>query len=243
MDNMSIKFALCDDSKIDRDYLSKLIYEYLDKNNIYAEIDEFQSGEELLKNDIDKYEMIFLDIYMDKINGMDIARKLNNTYVNIVFTTNSTEFAVESYDVSAFSYMVKPIIREKLFLLMDNFFYAYYSVRSITVKVGRMEADIYLSDIIYVEASGKKSIIYTKKGIVESSTSFANMLKILSQPDFVRPIRYAIVSVREIINIPTKFLLMSDGTKIQISRNERENIKKVFGEYKWKKMRDRMVIK
>lgn len=126
---------------------------------------------------------------------------------------------------------------------MDNFLYEYYSLRFITIKVGRMETYMALSDIIYVESLGKRSIIHTKKGIIESSTSFSRMLEILEKPDFIRPIRYAIVAVREIVNIPTKFLLMSDGAKIPISRNERGNIKKAFCDYKWKKMKDRMVIK
>jgi len=244
MEDNKLKFAICDDSKMDREYLSKLIYEYLDKNNIYADIDEFESGEDLLKSDLDKYAIIFLDIYMDKINGMEIARGLSKSEhnINIVFTTSSTEFAAESYDVSALYYIIKPIRREKIFKLLDNFLYVYYSVRYITVKIGRMETYISLDDIIFVEAAGKKSIIHTKKGIVESSTSFSNMLKLLSKPDFIRPIRYAIVAVREIINIPTKVLLMSDGTEIPISRKERSNIKKEFCNYKWKKMRDRMVV-
>ncbi len=245
MEDKKLKFAICEDSKIDREYLAKLIYEYIDKNNIYASIDEFQSGEELLKKDLEEYAIIFLDIYMDNINGIEVAKKLkdSNNNRNIVFTTSSDEFAAESYEVSALYYMLKPIDKKKLFLLMDNFLYEYYSIRFITIKVGRMETYIALSDIIYVESLGKKSIIHTKKGVIESSTSFSRMLEILEKPDFIRPIRYAIVAVREIVNIPTKFLLMSDGTKIPISRNERGNIKKAFCDYKWKKMKDRMVIK
>lgn len=243
MDDNKLKFAICDDSKIDREYLNKIIYEYFDRNNIYASVDEFESGEELLKKDLQEYAIIFLDIYMDKINGMEVARKLKNSNnINIIFTTSSREFAVESYDVSALYYMLKPIDKEKLFLLMDNFLYEYYSVRFITVKVGRMESYISLSDIIYVEASGKKSIIHTKKGIVVSSTRFSDMLKILSKPDFIRPIRYAIVAVREIVNIPTNILILSDGSEIPISRNKRDNMKKYFCDYKWKKMRNRMKL-
>jgi len=244
MDNNKLKFAICDDSKIDREYLIKLIYRYLDENNLYAEINEFESGESLLESDFQKYAIIFLDIYMENINGIEVAKilKSRNKNINIVFTTISDDFAAESYDVAALYYMIKPINKKKLYSLMDNFLYGYYSVRFITVKIGRMETDIYLDDIIFVESLGKKSIIHTKKGSIESSTSFAKMQEMLSKPDFIKPIRYAIVSVREILNIPTNVLLMSDGTEIPISRNERTNIKKAFCDYKWKKMRDRMAV-
>ncbi|MDV4150135.1 LytTR family DNA-binding domain-containing protein [Clostridium sp. AL.422] len=244
MDNKKIMFAICDDSKKDREKLIKLIYEYIDKNNIYADVDEFASGEDLLKSDFQKYDIIFLDIFMDNIDGIEVAKilKKSENNINIVFTTISDDFASESYDVSALYYMIKPVNKKKLFLLMDNFLYAYYSVRFITVKVGRMETYISLDDIIFVEASGKKSIIHTKKGPIESSTSLAEMNKILLKPDFIKPIRYAIVSVREIVNIPTNVLLMSDGTEIPISRNERDNIKKAFCDYKWKKMREWMAV-
>ena len=245
MDSNKLKFAICDDSKADREYLTKLIYEYIDKNNIYASIDCFESGEDLLKKDLEQYSIIFLDIYMGKINGMEVARKLKNirNNINIVFTTSSIEFAVESYEVSALYYMLKPIDKNKLFSLMDNFLYEYYEVKFITVKVGRMESYISLADIIYVEASGKKSIIHTKKGIVISSTSFSNMLEALPKPDFIRPIRYAIVAVREIINIPTDVLVLSDGSQIPISRKERGSMKKYFSDYKWKNMRARLAVK
>ena len=76
MGNNKLKFAICDDSKIDREYLIKLIYRYLDENNLYAEIDEFDSGESLLKSDFQKYAIIFLDIYMDNINGIEVANRL-----------------------------------------------------------------------------------------------------------------------------------------------------------------------
>lgn len=245
MGDNKFKFAICDDSKKDRKYLIKLIYEYLDQNNLYGEIDEFESGKDLLKSNFEQYSIIFLDIYMDNIDGIEVAKRLKNSgnNINIVFTTISDDFAAESYDVEALYYMIKPINRKKLFLVLDKFFYLYYSVRFITIKIGRMETDIALDDIIFVESSGKKSIIHTKKGIIESSTSFSKMNEMLSKPDFIKPIRYAIVSVREIVNIPTNVILMSDGTEIPISRNERSNMKKAFCDYKWKKMRELMAVK
>ena len=64
----------------------------------------------------DQYDVIFLDIYMDGMTGMDAARAIReiDRVVRIIFITTSTEFAVDSYEVSAFGYLLKPHSVEKI---------------------------------------------------------------------------------------------------------------------------------
>ena len=65
-----IRVAVCDDIKEDRAALIKILSEYMDKNNLYVEIDEFTSGESFLASDTSRYQLVFMDIFMDKLNGM-----------------------------------------------------------------------------------------------------------------------------------------------------------------------------
>ena len=82
-----------------------------------------ESGDKLLeyctKNSPD---VILLDIMMPLLNGMDAARELreHNLISKIVFLTTSPEFAIESYDVDASGYLLKPVDREKLYKLLDK---------------------------------------------------------------------------------------------------------------------------
>ena len=237
-----IRIAVCDDLKEDRDILIKILSEYLDQNNLYAEVDEFISGEAFLASDISRYRLVLLDIFMDKLNGMETAKKLirENHKVQIVFASTSIDFAAEAFTIEALHYIVKPIKEKQVYGVLDKFFDSFYSMRTIEVKVGRMEESIYISDILYIEAKGKKTIIHMKNGTLEASQSLSEMAQIVPQGDFCMPIRWALVSMREITSMPSSVLKLSDQTEIPISRGKREEIKNTFADFRWADMRRRM---
>ena len=148
--NQEIKIAVCDDLAEDRENITRLLSEYTDKNNLYVKIEEFSSVEAFLSSDTSVYSLVFMDIFMSGMNGMETAKKLisRNSRVQIVFGSTSTEFAAEAFDIEALHYMVKPVRKEKLFHILDRFFDSVYSLRTVNVKVGRLEESIYISDIL-----------------------------------------------------------------------------------------------
>ena len=172
----------------------------------------------------------------------ETAKKLisRNSRVQIVFGSTSTEFAAEAFDIEALHYMVKPVGKEKLFHILDRFFDSVYSLRTVNVKVGRLEESIYISDILYVEADGKRAKIHTKKGVIDVSMSMADLEEVLPANEFCRPIRWALVSMREIVAMPTDILKLSDKTEIPISRLKRKEIQDAFANYSWRSTRRRM---
>ena len=103
------------------------------------------------------------------------------------------------------------------------------------MKVGRLEESIYISDILYAEADGKRAKIHTKKGVIDASMSMADLEKVLPANEFCRPIRWALVSMREIVAMPTDILKLSDKTEIPISRLKRKEIQDAFANYSWQK--------
>ena len=238
----AIRVAVCDDIKEDRAALIKILSEYMDKNNLYVEIDEFTSGESFLASDTSRYQLVFMDIFMDKLNGMETAKKLirDNSKVQIVFASTSIDFAAEAFTIEALHYIVKPIEETQVYGVLDKFFDSFYSVKTIEVKVGRIEESIYVSDILYIEAKGKKTIIHMKNGTLEASQSLSEMSQIVPQGEFCMPIRWALVSMREITSMPSNVLKLSDQTEIPISRGKREEIKNVFADFRWAQMRRRM---
>lgn len=238
----NIKIAVCDDQATDRAPLLSLPKAYLEENSIIAQTFEFSLGEELLASDTDDLQLVFMDIYMGGASGMETAKALisRNDRLQVVFTTTSTEFAAEAYEIDALGYIVKPIEKLRLFGVLTRFFDSYFAVRKITVKIGRIDEDIYLSDILYAEAKGKHAVLHTKHGAYEISSSLSELSLLLPASDFFRPIRYAIVSLREITAIPSDVLTLSDGTELPISRGSRESVKQAFSDYKWRKMRSRL---
>ncbi len=81
-------------------------------------INQFYSGKELIdniSNKNEKYDIIFLDILMSNLNGIETSkyiRKIDNS-VNIVFLTSSSEFAINGYEVGALDYLLKPVDYKK----------------------------------------------------------------------------------------------------------------------------------
>lgn len=145
-----LKIALCDDSPADRDYLLGLLTKYMDRHHHVAKIDLFTSGEELLATDISSYDLVVLDIFMDELNGVQVAEQLvaKNAGVQIIFCSTSNAYAAESYDVSALRYLIKPVPEEKMFRTLDRLFYAYTALRSLSFKLNRMDEHMYLSEVL-----------------------------------------------------------------------------------------------
>ena len=88
-----------------------------------AELTYFKSGEDFLRTwQPDAFELIVLDIFMDKLTGMDVAREIRKTDsdVRIAFGTTSNEFASESYEVNACYYLHKPFDRERVKAMLDR---------------------------------------------------------------------------------------------------------------------------
>ena len=108
-----MKIAICDDEKEIRESLRKILEEYKEP---FEQIDLYTSGEELLECDRN-YDLLFLDIDMKGINGIETARKirLKDKKIKIVYVTAYKEYASQAFSVHAFGYLLKPIKKEKIY--------------------------------------------------------------------------------------------------------------------------------
>ena len=112
---------------------------------------------------------------MGDLNGIETARRLmeDNPNTQIIFCGTSNAYAAESYDVSALRYFIKPISREKLFGTLDRFFRVHTALRTLKFKQNRMDESVYLSDTLWIEADGHKSIIHTRSEDIVTRTPFS----------------------------------------------------------------------
>lgn len=118
-----LKIAVCDDS---RELLAKvkdILNDYETEHHIPIATDLYTSADELLhglkKTD---YDILLLDIIMPGFTGMQAAREIRsfNAEIKIIFLTSSKEFAIESYEVDAFYYLLKPVRRETFFPVLHR---------------------------------------------------------------------------------------------------------------------------
>lgn len=233
-----IRAAVCDDTAKDRETVLNLLYKYLDAHDYKIKIDIFTSGEELLATDVTAYDLLILDIFMGELNGIETAKVLieRNPGVQIIFCSTSNEFAAESYDVSALRYLTKPVHEDKFFTTLDRYFHAHTTLRTLTFKQNRMDEHVYLSQVLWIETGDHKCVIHTQKGDIVTRTSFAALCDQVKDANFVKPIRYALVSLDAVAAIPTDSFTLTDGSVIPISRELRSEMKKAFSDYKMKSL-------
>lgn len=107
-----LKIAICDDSPLFLEQTRSAVLKWSDENQISTKLYIYENGDELIATNMaEPFHIILLDILMPLLNGMDTARELRqyDKTVKIIFLTSSPEFALESYDVKAYSYLLKPV--------------------------------------------------------------------------------------------------------------------------------------
>ena len=167
----TLQIAVCDDSSFDRFAISEMIDAYFKDKSFLYHVTEY-SNELTMLDDIEEsnqYDIILLDIYLNRLLGIDVARKLRAGGYNgkIVFLTASDKYAVESYDVDAAGYLLKPHNYEKFCLLMDKLL-ASRCRNMIVVKKRSSVEYIPYDHIRYIESSNTKCLIHCSDGRVHT---------------------------------------------------------------------------
>lgn len=161
---MTYKIAVCDDEQIFVDDVVKELKEQSEQ----CEISEYISGEDLLNSPLE-FDMIFLDIEMTGINGINAAFTLRERGYDgmIIFLTSHTEFMPDAFKVKAFRFLDKPLDNEKFNEAFSEAKKEIMNTEHILLS-DRSGKTVYLklTDIVYLEAYGDGTYIYGKTGKV-----------------------------------------------------------------------------
>ncbi len=220
-----IRIAICDDSAAFSQQ-TKFMIDHWDESAAHdITVELFEDGDALLSAHTKKhFDIVFLDIIMPLISGMEVARELRekDKSVRIVFLTSSKEFAVESYAVKASNYLLKPLDPNSLFACLDELI---GEIRSVTKCVVIKGIDaihrIALADIEYIEAQLKHVAFFLKDGRMKESLepfhACENMLVL--DDGFFKCHRSYIVNIHHIDNYSRSEIAMRSGRRIPISRS------------------------
>ena len=118
-----MRIAIVDDLAAERALLKDRLEQQLHRRNVQADILEYESGETFLEAARKApFTAAFLDIYMDGMTGMEAAKELRKTNTDclLVFTTTSTDHALEGFQVRALHYLVKPFTEADIDALTDE---------------------------------------------------------------------------------------------------------------------------
>ena len=225
MNDNNIIIGLCDDNIIHRNLLHSYICKFFNKLNY--DILEFLSGEELLTNYPKNIDLLFLDIQMSDLNGMDTARRIRefDSNVEIIFTTALLDYVCEGYEVNAYRYMLKPIdyniFKNNMSKCIENIIKkkSYYLTISDKSKLIKIKFD----DILYIETSKRQLIIHTANGHEIIKMSMRKLEKFLNK-DFFRCHNSFIVNLEKINKIDVSDIYINNAT-IPISKHRRKQLK------------------
>lgn len=219
-----IRIAVCDD---ETEYLVdtvKMIKEWASESNLPVEVFEFNNGDELInKNKSYRMDIIFLDIIMPLLSGIDAALELRQSdkAVKIIFSTSSPEFALKSYEVKAHDYLIKPLEYNKLKEVLDECSTLFQQEpKNIVLKTSYGYQKIYFHDIEYAEAQNKKVLIYLRNGktleIAEPFYSFES--KLTSADGFFKCHRSYLVYLPNVDHFAGSSISTKAGRTIPIAR-------------------------
>lgn len=232
-----IHIAICDDSKQERQILAALFKRYQELHATPLQIHIFQNGFSLL-DAIDqgkRFDITILDILMPGENGIEIARNIraSGTDTEIIFLTSSPEYAVDSYEVKAQNYLLKPVTEEKFFASIDSILDELDekdTASFIIYTTEKQYSRIRVSSLVYGEVTHRTITLHladqTMVSAVMTFTEFQDILK--AYPDFIYPHRSYAVNMNYIQYVTKSDIILTDGQKIPLSRNNYTKISEQF---------------
>lgn len=227
-----LKIAVCDDEPVFVKQISDRIKEYMPDAVIYG----FFSGEDLLLQK-EVFDIYFLDIQMEKMNGVEIARKLRERDEEsiIVFITGVKEYVFEAFDVAALHYLIKPVDNEKLQRVIERAEKEISKKRNgknkqIFVKTRSRNITLEVSDILYFENEMRKIVAHTVKGKFSFYGVMADMEKEAGS-GFFRCHRGYLVNLSYVVEYDTENIMLTNGEKIYLSKDRYHDFVKQYMRY------------
>lgn len=236
-----LKIALCEDNEIELLHIKQLVERFIashtSKYNIQC--DTFLNGLDLLtamENGI-CYDILVLDVVMPLMTGIEAAMEIRkkNNLIKILFLTSSREFAVDSYKVDAFHYLLKPVNEESLIPILEKVCADIVDnkEKGIIIKHKTSLTKVILHNLEYAEVIGRTLFFHLTSGEVLESLGTMSQLEneLLSDKRFIMPHRSYIVNMDCIHRITDKDIITFSKKPVPISRKLYKNIKQAYISY------------
>ena len=205
-----------------------------------ARLTYFQSGEDFLRVwQPGAFELIVLDIFMDKLTGMDVAKEIRETDsdVRLVFCTTSNEFASESYEVNACYYLHKPFDKNRLKAMLDRIDLAQIEKeRTVQLPDGK---SVVLRNIIYADYAAHYTTLHCKYGkdiILRVNLSEIEAL-LCAYPYFFTPSKGLIINFHEVAAQNADTFTMSNGRILPVRRSKAKEVADAYSSFLFDKLR------
>lgn len=226
--------AICDDDRYMLETLKSLVKDFFAKNNIDIRIMLFASGEELLQYE-NHIDILFLDIQMKKLNGMETAKKLRQSDFKgfLIFITILKEMVFRAFEVQAFDYLLKPIQEDSfsktMYRLLDCLKKA--GDKNLFIRIGYESRLIPFDDIVFCEVIDRKIYLHLLSSeVIDYYEKIEDLEKRLSSC-FYKCHRSFLINLKYVRSYKNGVVFMEGGKEIPVSRLRSKDFSNVILQY------------
>lgn len=217
---MSISILICDDLPEERTNLSRMLRAYESAHGPELDLETAADGSEMLALwKPNRWDLIFLDIYMPQIDGVEAARRLRkvDSRCEIVFATTSREHGMEGYELHAMDYLTKPFAQQDVDSVMDWFLQQRDEKhRELLVRTQEGEETVRAQEIRYIESRGHTCVIHTPDRRISIRGSIDELAADLDSA-FFRCHKSFLLNFAHVAEIENNAFRMDSGESVPIS--------------------------
>ena len=242
LEGMMLEIAICDDEEYFLEQEKELISRYMNRFGYQFRIDTFVSGVEFMAvgDRISKYDIVFLDINMREMNGLETARKIRQytKEAYIVFVTAFITYSLEGYKVDAVRYILKDndSLEKAIIECLDTIICKmHYVENKYTFDFQEGRKTLFLDDILYIESNLHK-LVFHLTGIISGRYTIYGRLdyidEMLHDFNFCRVHKSYLVNLKYMEKVERYSARLSTGDTVSISQPKYNDVREQFIYYK-----------
>lgn len=235
-----LRIAVMDDLPADRAVLREALKRELAQRGVAFTIEEFATGEAFAAAFTPgRYTAAFIDIYMGELSGMEVARLLyrRDPDCRIIFLTTSREFILESYEVHATYYLLKPFAGERLRQALDFCFPAPDPSDLLTVPTKNGMQLLSRREIVCIESIMRHGVVHLPDRSIESAATFAALTAPLeADTRFLGIGRGILIQLGHVAAQEGSDFIMDNGLRLPIARRCRSDVLRSFQAFALREM-------
>ena len=229
-----IHIAICDDEKHMVDHIKALVSNFFRKKNREIHLRTFLSGKELLSYN-GQIDILFLDVQMKGMDGMETARKLRADQFRgiLIFITVLKEMVFQSFEVQAYDYLVKPIDEKQFEKTMERLYVSMQNTGedSLLVQKGYEGRIILKDEIVFCEVIDRKIYLNLASGEVVDYYERIENLETKLDNRFYRCHRSYLINLKHLKGYKNGTACMDNGKEIPVSRLRSKEFSSVVLQY------------